>query len=251
MIAPRLEIRLDRIHHNARTLVRRLGERGVSVTGVTKATLGSPDIARALLRAGVTSIGESRIENIEALRSRRGGGADDADPLADAQPGRSSRRARRRQPEHRARRARSAVDLRSSAGSSPRGRPHGRARGPSRGHPAAGPRVRRAPDAAASRTSTFGASVPTSRARAASRPTTATWPSSPGWPQQLEAKLGMTFDIVSGGNSANLDWALGCRRARTDQRPPPGRVDPARLRAAPAPARSTVSTPTRSPWSPR
>ncbi len=68
MTAPRLEIRLDHIHHNARALVERLAERGISVTGVTKATLGSPEIARELIRAGVTSIGESRIENIEALR---------------------------------------------------------------------------------------------------------------------------------------------------------------------------------------
>jgi ornithine racemase len=48
--------------------VTRLGARGISVTGVTKATLGCPDIARELIAAGVTSIGESRIENIEALR---------------------------------------------------------------------------------------------------------------------------------------------------------------------------------------
>ncbi|MET0727887.1 MAG: alanine/ornithine racemase family PLP-dependent enzyme [Acidimicrobiales bacterium] len=66
--APRLEVCLDRIRHNAETLVRRLGERGISVTGVTKATLGSPEIARALLQAGVSSIGDARIENIEALR---------------------------------------------------------------------------------------------------------------------------------------------------------------------------------------
>ena len=68
MTAPRLEIRLDRIHHNARALVERLARRGISVTGVTKATLGSPAIARELLRAGVSSIGESRIENVEAMR---------------------------------------------------------------------------------------------------------------------------------------------------------------------------------------
>ena len=66
MTTPRLEIRLDRIHHNARTLVDRLGARGISVTGVTKATLGSLDVARELLAAGVSGIGESRIENIEA-----------------------------------------------------------------------------------------------------------------------------------------------------------------------------------------
>jgi predicted amino acid racemase len=68
MTAPRLEIRLDRIRHNARTLVERLAARGISVTGVTKATLGSPEVARELVGAGVVAIGESRVENIEALR---------------------------------------------------------------------------------------------------------------------------------------------------------------------------------------
>ncbi len=68
MTAPRLEIFLDRIHHNACTLIERLGARGISVTGVTKATLGSPEIASVLLRAGVNALGDSRIENIEAMR---------------------------------------------------------------------------------------------------------------------------------------------------------------------------------------
>ncbi|MFT4559717.1 MAG: putative amino acid racemase [Planctomycetaceae bacterium] len=71
MTAPRLEIDLDKIRHNARSLVERLGERGISVTGVTKATLGSPDIAEALLAAGVQTLGDSRIENIEAMRRAR------------------------------------------------------------------------------------------------------------------------------------------------------------------------------------
>jgi len=68
MTAPRLEIRLDRIYHNAKTLVDRLALRGIGVTGVTKASLGLPEIARTMLRAGVTSIGDARIENIEAMR---------------------------------------------------------------------------------------------------------------------------------------------------------------------------------------
>ena len=66
--APRLEIDLGKIFHNARTLVQRLGCRGISVTGVTKATLGSADIANELLRAGVSSLGDSRIGNIESMR---------------------------------------------------------------------------------------------------------------------------------------------------------------------------------------
>jgi predicted amino acid racemase len=68
MTAPRLEIDLDKIHHNARTLVERLGRRGIRVTGVTKATLGCPAIARQLRCAGVAGLGDSRIENIERMR---------------------------------------------------------------------------------------------------------------------------------------------------------------------------------------
>lgn len=68
MNAPRLEVRLDRIGHNAQVLVQRLRSSGIAVCGVTKATAGSPEVARQLLAAGVTSLGESRIENIENLR---------------------------------------------------------------------------------------------------------------------------------------------------------------------------------------
>lgn len=68
MTAPRLEIDLDKIHHNTQTMVRRLSHVGMSVTGISKATLGSPEIADTMLRAGVTSLGDSRIENIDVMR---------------------------------------------------------------------------------------------------------------------------------------------------------------------------------------
>ena len=68
MNAPRLEIDLGKLYHNAHTLVKRLANHGISVTGVTKATLGLPEIASTLLRAGVSAIGDSRIENIDAMR---------------------------------------------------------------------------------------------------------------------------------------------------------------------------------------
>ncbi len=71
MTAPRLEINLDKIHHNARALVEALARRSISVTGVTKAMLGSPDIARTLVDAGITAVGDSRIENIQAMRCSR------------------------------------------------------------------------------------------------------------------------------------------------------------------------------------
>ncbi len=67
MTAPRLEIDLNKIYHNAHELVVRLAERGISVTGVTKAALGSVEMANTLLRAGVTALGDSRIENIKAI----------------------------------------------------------------------------------------------------------------------------------------------------------------------------------------
>lgn len=63
-----MEIDLEKIHDNARSLVARLSDRGISVTAITKATLGSPEIARSLLQAGVSGLGDSRIENIEAMR---------------------------------------------------------------------------------------------------------------------------------------------------------------------------------------
>lgn len=68
MTAPRLEIDLEKIYHNACTLHKRLASRGISITGVTKATSGSAEIARAFLRAGIYSLGDSRIENVEAMR---------------------------------------------------------------------------------------------------------------------------------------------------------------------------------------
>ncbi len=71
MAAPRLEIDLDKIYHNASTLVKRLACRGISVTGVTKVTLGSAEIAATMRRAGVKALGDSRIENIEAMRLAR------------------------------------------------------------------------------------------------------------------------------------------------------------------------------------
>jgi len=68
MTATRLNVDLHKLHHNAQTLVQRLGDRGFTVTGVTKAILGSPEIATVLLRAGVHGLADSRIENIETLR---------------------------------------------------------------------------------------------------------------------------------------------------------------------------------------
>lgn len=71
MTAPRLDIDLDIVAHNTRTLVGRLAPRGIRVTGVSKAALGSPDVAGAMLRGGATGIGDSRVENLSRLQAAR------------------------------------------------------------------------------------------------------------------------------------------------------------------------------------
>lgn len=67
----RLDIDLDKIGDNARHLVERAAARGVSITGVTKAFLGEPRLARVLGAAGAVEIGDSRVENIERMRDAR------------------------------------------------------------------------------------------------------------------------------------------------------------------------------------
>lgn len=68
MSAPRLEVRLDLIEHNVRWLVRRLGERGIGLTAVTKALLGAPELAAAAMGAGAVGLGDARSGNVRRLR---------------------------------------------------------------------------------------------------------------------------------------------------------------------------------------
>lgn len=73
MTTPYLTIDLDKIEHNARTIVELCSNRDIKVAGVTKCVCGHPEVAKAMVRAGVTAIGDSRLENIERLRA---GGVD-------------------------------------------------------------------------------------------------------------------------------------------------------------------------------
>jgi predicted amino acid racemase len=66
---PYLTIDLDKIEHNARTIVGLCTQHNIAVTGVTKVTCGNPDVAKAMLRGGVGSIGESHIENIQRMKA--------------------------------------------------------------------------------------------------------------------------------------------------------------------------------------
>jgi ornithine racemase len=66
---PRLEISLSQIRDNARILTDLYGERGVSLMGVSKAVLGDPSIAKAMILGGVRFIADSRIENIQKMKN--------------------------------------------------------------------------------------------------------------------------------------------------------------------------------------
>ena len=68
MPAPRVEIELDKLMHNARKLAALYGSKGIRVTAVTKGVCGSHRIARALLNSGIRSFGDSRIANIQKMR---------------------------------------------------------------------------------------------------------------------------------------------------------------------------------------
>ncbi len=69
MSGPYVTIDLEKIEQNARTIVNLCARYGIEVTGVTKVTCGIPQVAKAMLRGGVSAIGESRIENIQRLKA--------------------------------------------------------------------------------------------------------------------------------------------------------------------------------------
>jgi predicted amino acid racemase len=63
-VTPRIEIDLGKVEQNTRILVDRLASTGIRVTGITKAVLGSPGVGAAMLRGGVGGLGDSRVPNL-------------------------------------------------------------------------------------------------------------------------------------------------------------------------------------------
>lgn len=68
MTAPRLEINLTKIFENARVLIAALAQKGIEITGVTKSVMGCPKVTDSFARAGITQFGDSRIKNVERMR---------------------------------------------------------------------------------------------------------------------------------------------------------------------------------------
>jgi predicted amino acid racemase len=69
MSTPRIEINLEKISHNAKTLTELYASRSIDVIGVTKVVCGDPDIADVLIKNGISVLADSRIENIRKMRN--------------------------------------------------------------------------------------------------------------------------------------------------------------------------------------
>ncbi len=68
MSYPRLEIDCTKISHNAKTLNYQLALKGISITPVTKVCLGHPVIAKMLVSSGAEMLADSRVENIVNMK---------------------------------------------------------------------------------------------------------------------------------------------------------------------------------------
>jgi predicted amino acid racemase len=66
---PRMEISLSKIEDNARMLRELYGQKGISLMGVSKAVSGEPRIVKAMIKGGIKTIADSRIENIEKMKN--------------------------------------------------------------------------------------------------------------------------------------------------------------------------------------
>lgn len=68
MSYPRLYIDKRKVFENARFVVSICKNLGIEVVGVTKATCANRDVAHAMLTAGMSSLGDSRIKNLAKLK---------------------------------------------------------------------------------------------------------------------------------------------------------------------------------------
>ena len=65
---PRVEIHLDKLAHNARQLKRFFRERNIRISAVVKGATADLAVARTLISAGVRSLADSRVANIEKMK---------------------------------------------------------------------------------------------------------------------------------------------------------------------------------------
>jgi ornithine racemase len=65
---PRITFDLKKLHHNVTTIYSLCAAKGIDVVGVTKGFSAIPEIARVMVEGGINTLGDSRLENIAALK---------------------------------------------------------------------------------------------------------------------------------------------------------------------------------------
>lgn len=68
MSCPRIEVDLHKIRQNTQMVAQGLNTRSIAVTGVTKAVCGHPAIAQAMLDGGAEGLADARLSNVATLR---------------------------------------------------------------------------------------------------------------------------------------------------------------------------------------
>lgn len=71
MMAPRIEINLAKIAHNAKTLKNLFGKKGIEITAVVKGVAANVAIANSIVKSGITSLADSKIINIKKLKEAK------------------------------------------------------------------------------------------------------------------------------------------------------------------------------------
>ena len=66
---PRLEINLEKLRHNAISIYQLCDAKGIEIVGITKGFTAIPEVAQLMVDAGIKILGDSRLENIQALQA--------------------------------------------------------------------------------------------------------------------------------------------------------------------------------------
>lgn len=220
MTNPRLEIDLGAVRDNTRVLVDRLAPRGIRVTGVTKAGLGSPGLAAALLGGGATGLGDSRVENLGRLRA-----AEVDAPLTLIRTPMRSQVASVVQHAHTSLNTEEVVLAGLSAAAVDQGTTHAVVLMVELGDLREGVPIADVVDLARSVGRLPGLSLVGLGTNLACQcgvvPDESNMDELSELVEQVESRCGVELSVVSGGNSANLDWAMATRDV--------GRIDDLRL----------------------
>jgi len=65
---PRVDIYLDKIVNNTKVIIKKCAKKGIEVIGITKGCSADVRVAKAMIKGGIKTLGDSRIENIKRLK---------------------------------------------------------------------------------------------------------------------------------------------------------------------------------------